>query len=170
MIKIVKSINSKPLVILILLIICSIYGFGQTRRKVVDIRDLLLQSSKTSDKDFPDGKDVLLRHFSYAGKLKTKVGIIYVVNMGILLNHMSAPRAFNYIGFYNNKYKFLGKISYTESMPLWCEAGKVYLFGDLDGLEESQGRGNVIDLSDGFNRLKIYHEKKYGSSGGTLDN
>jgi hypothetical protein len=53
-------------------------------------------------------------------------------------------------------------------MPLWCEEGRLFLFGDLDGFSD-RGDGNVIDLTDGYEQMRIYHEKRYGSSGGIND-
>jgi hypothetical protein len=153
---------------ILILLIFPIYCLGQANKEPADIRDMLASSAKKADKDFPDGKEVLITHFSYLGKLQTREGVIYVADMRSVLNNMSAPRGVNYIMFFDNKYKFLGKQSYASSMPLWCEEGKLYLFGDLDGFSD-RGDGNVIDLSDGYENLKIYHEKRYGSSGGIND-
>jgi hypothetical protein len=145
-----------------------IYCIGQTHNEPADIREGLPSSAKKADKDFPDGNDVLLTHFSYLGKLQTKKGVIYVANMRSVLNNMNAPRGVNYIMFFDNKYEFLGKQNYASSMPLWCEEGRLFLFGDLDGFSD-RGDGNVIDLTDGYEKMRIYHEKRYGSSGGIND-
>ncbi len=160
--------NQLPALLILILLICPTYCLGQTTKEPVDLREMLASSAKKADKEFPDGKDVLLTHFSYLGKLLTKEGVIYVVDMRSVLNSMSAPRGVNYIMFFDSKYKFLGKQNYASSMPLWCEEGKLFLFGDLDGFSD-RGDGNVIDLSDGYENLRIYHEKRYGSSGGIYD-
>ncbi|HEX9665032.1 MAG TPA: hypothetical protein VGA95_00545 [Thermodesulfobacteriota bacterium] len=153
---------------ILILLMCPIYCLGQTHNGPADIREGLASSAKKADKDFPDGKDVLLTHFSYLGKLQTKKGVIYVADMRSVLNNMNAPRGVNYIMFFDNKYEFLGKQNYASSVPLWCEEGRLFLFGDLDGFSD-RGDGNVIDLSDGYKNMRIYHEKRYGSSGGIND-
>ncbi len=102
------------------------------------------------------------------GKPDIRDGPIFVVNMRSVLANMNAPRGANFICFFGRRGNFLGKLSYLFSMPLWCEKGKLYLFGDRDIFDE-YGPGNVIDLSDGYVNLKVYHEKKYGSSGGIAD-
>ena len=124
---------------ILILFISPAFCLGQTTKEPVDLREMLASSAKKADKDFPDGNDVLLTHFSYLGKLQTKEGVIYVADMRSILNNMSAPRGVNYIMFFDNKYRFLGKQSYASSMPLWCEEGKLYLFGDLDGFSDRGG-------------------------------
>ncbi|MEW6128358.1 MAG: hypothetical protein AB1757_15070 [Acidobacteriota bacterium] len=159
--------NPTPQILLLLFTLCIFpnISFSQVKKAGLDIRESLLASAKKADKTFPDDKDVLLTHFAYLGALKTTEGKIFVVNMRSVLKGMSAPHGVNYIMFFNQRHRFLGKLNYASSMPLWCEGGKVYLFGDLDGIS-NPGEGNVIDLSNGFKKMKIYHAKKYGSSGG----
>lgn len=129
-----------------------------------DLRERLLKSA-TRAKDFPDGKSLQLTHFAYVGKTKSKKGVVYIVDLRSVVTGMPAPRGVNAILFFDSAYRYLGRESYVSSSPLWCEGGKLYLFGDLDGNSE-KGVGNVIDLSEGFARRRVYKENKYGSSGG----
>ena len=152
----------------LLLLICVLPGQGQTPQPKFDLRERLLHSAQHADKEFPNGKDVVLTQFAYIGKVQTREGVVYVVNQRAVLNNMPAPRGVNTVVFFNARLQWLGKLGYASSMPLWCERGKVYLFGDLD-VPSDKGEGNVLDLSQGYRRLRIYHEKRYGSSGGTLD-
>ena len=135
---------------------------------VTDLRELLLKEAQRSDPDHPDGRNVLLTHFSYVGRLDTQKGRIYVANRRAVLANMPAPRGVNDILFFDRHCRFLGKVNYCMSMPLWCEGARLYLYGDLDGISRP-GEGNVIDLAHGFANLRVSHETRYGSSGGTLD-
>jgi hypothetical protein len=128
-------------------------------------RQRLLAAAKRGAPDFPDEKQVKLMHFSYVGTLATKDGPVLVVDRRAVITGMLAPRGLNYITFFDSRLKYLGKLCYTKSRPLYCDRGKLYLFGQLDGLPPA-GQGNVIDLSLGYTSLRIYHEYAYGSSGG----
>jgi hypothetical protein len=126
-----------------------------------DIRECLLESARRGDPKFPDGNEVILTHFSYIGKIESAKGSIYIVDERAVISGMLSPRGLNHIAFVSDDLKFLGKIRYVQSRPLWCEGSKVYLFGDLDG---GQGDGNVIDLKDGYSNVRFLREKAYGSS------
>jgi hypothetical protein len=154
--------------IIAFLFLSSSTSFGQSGKAPLDIREVLIQGAKKGDKEFPDGKDVLLVHFSYLGKLHTRDGVIYVADMRSALANMPAPRGVNAIMFFDRRLHYLGKQRFAASMPLWCEGGKLFLFGDLDGFSEI-GQGNVIDLTRGYKNMRIYHEKRYASSGGIYD-
>ena len=149
-------------------IVCLTCQPGLTQPRSIDLRERLLHSAQRADKAFPNGQDVVLTHFAYLGKVQTRDGVVYVVNQRAVLNNMPAPRGVNAVVFFNARLQWLGKLAYASNQPLWCERGKVYLFGDLD-VPSDKGEGNVLDLSQGYRRLRIYHEKRYGSSGGTLD-
>jgi len=98
--------------------------------------------------------------------------IIYVADQRAVTADALSPHGLNFIVFFDEHFQFLGMINYVNSRPLWCDGGKLYLFGDLDGFpngEKNYSRGNVIDIDDGFENLKIYHAKVYGSSGGLDD-
>jgi hypothetical protein len=131
-------------------------------------RQHLLAAAKLGDPDFPDEKRVKLMHFSYVGSLKTKDGAVLVVDRRSVLNGMLAPRGLNFITFFDDQLKYLGKFQYIKSRPLYCDGGKLFLFGALDGRHPG-GDGNVIDVTDGYESLKICREYSYGSSGGIAD-
>jgi len=76
---------------------------------------------------------------------------------------MSAPRGLNYITFFAEDFTYLGKFLYIKARPLWCEGGKLYLFGNLDGGTVSDGN-NTIDVSGGWRNVRFYPEKAYKSS------
>lgn len=133
-----------------------------------DIREALLVSARKHEGDFPDGKTVQLTHFSQVCTLRTaQKKRIYVADQRSVLTGMPSPRGVNYIVFFDQQFRYLGKLSYASSRPLWCEGSRLFLFGDLDGL--NQGRsGNVVDLKAGFHHLEIYQAHAYGSSDGIL--
>ena len=164
----------KPKLILCLALVLSGGLFGCTPiPKNLDIRAQLLASARSNDPNFPDGREVMLTHFSYLGQLVTSRGeIIHVADQRAVIAEMAAPRGHNSINFFDGKFHFLGKIGYASSRPLWCDGSKLYLFGDLDGFPEpglNYSRGNVIDVAAGFKNFKVYHAKVYGSSGGIDD-
>jgi len=150
---------------LVLAIVFLSWGCTQV---TVDIRSVLLTAAKAGDPDFPDRKNVQSTHFSHVCETITDRGDrIYVVDHRTVVSGMASPRGMNYILFFDGEFGFLGKLRYSSSRPLWCHEGKLYLFGDLDG--DSDLSGNVVDLSGGFERLQVYHESAYGSSGGIYE-
>jgi hypothetical protein len=133
-----------------------------------DVRAAMLASAKRSDPDFPDGHSLVLTHFSHIGQLVSSSGeLVYVADRRAVIAGMLAPRGQNYITFFDREFRYLGKIGYGASCPLWCDGSRLYLFGDLDG----GGRlsGNVIDIAGGYANLAAYHVRAYGSSGGVDD-
>jgi hypothetical protein len=139
-----------------------------------DVREALLASATKSEPEFPDGRDLLLTHFSYVGKLATSQGeAIYVADQRAVIAGMPAPRGQSFIVFFDRQFRYLGKIGYVRSRPLWCKGGCLYLYGDLDGFPQPGQKfppgGNVIDVTDGYKNLKSYHAYAYGSSGGIDD-
>jgi hypothetical protein len=130
------------------------------------LRLRLLAEARRSDPDFPDGRWGKLTHFVHVGTLETSDGPISVVDRRAVLTGMLSPRGQNYITFFDRDEKYLGKIHYIEGQPLWCEGGKLYLWGreDLGG-----AGGNVIDLTAGYRNPVVRSESAYGSSGGTED-
>lgn len=134
----------------------------------VNVRSALLAAAKRDNPEFPNGKGILLTHFSHVGELTTARGeLIYVADRRAVIGGMLAPRGLNYICFFDAQFRYLGKVKYVSSRPLWCEGSKVFLFGDLDN--SSDPEGNVMDLTEGFSALRIYHASVYGSSGGIRD-
>jgi hypothetical protein len=166
----------KPKLILFLAIVLSGGLFGCASAppsKTLDVRAALLLSAKKNDSNFPNGRDAVLTHFSHIGQLVTSRGeIIYVADERAVTADTLSPHGLNFIVFFDEYFHLLGKINYVNSRPLWCDDGKLYLFGDLDGVSQTRNysRGNVVDVSDGFENLKVYHAKVYGSSGGLEDN
>ena len=137
---------------------------------------MLLESAKKTEPDFPDGRDLVLTHFAEVGQLMTSGGdVIYVVEQHSVTAGALAPHGQQYIIFFDKHLRFLGEVGYRESYPLWCEGSRLYLFGDLQTSGfftkfEKYPPGNVIDVADGFENIKVYHTKVYGSSGGIEDN
>ncbi len=132
----------------------------------LDVRAALLTSAAENDPDFPDGETVLLTHFSHVGELQSSRGdLVYVADRRAVTAGMPAPRGHNFITFFDEDFVYLGKTHYVASRPLWCEGSRLYLFGELDGIVAGLS-GNVIDLSDGYDRIRAYHARAYGSSGG----
>jgi len=165
----------KPKLILCLALFLSgvLTGCVATSTKPVDVRAALLESAKKSEPDFPDVRNSVLTHFAHVGELMTsRHEIIYVADQRAVTADALSPHGLNFIVFFDEHFQFLGKINYGSSRPLWCAGGKLYLFGDLDGFPEpgrNYSHGNVIDVADGFENLKIYHAKTYGSSDALKD-
>ena len=132
----------------------------------VDIRAKLLPAANVGDPDHPDGENVVLTHFSHVGQLTTDAGgTIYVVDRRAVIAGMLALLGKNAILFFDSRHRYLGKLKYVHSRPLWCEGARLFLYGNLDGFFNPVN-GNVIDLSGGFANLKGYRAHAYGSSGG----
>lgn len=137
----------------------------------VDLRAALLASARRDVSDFPDDASLTLTHFSHVGNLLAADGrVIHVVDQRAVVSGMPAPRGLNRILFFDSDRRFLGSVGYVKSRPLWCEGGYLFLFGELDGFFVPDAlagqRGNVIDVSAGFDQMKCYHLRRYGSSGG----
>ena len=154
--------------------------FGRRAQNIpLDVRAALLASAKKNGPDFPDGRNLVLTHFAEVGSLVTLLGDnIYVIDQYSVTADAMAPHGQAFIVFFDNKFRFLGKIGYGRSSPLWCDGGKLYLRGDLDrkfynsDLDkhlENISPGNVIDVAEGFENLTNYQAKVYGSSGGLDD-
>jgi len=128
-----------------------------------DIRLRLLDSAQRANPEFPDEKSVKLTHFGYLGSLDTPDGPVYVVDQRGVIAGMPSPRGLNFILFFDARERYLGKLYYGLSRPLWCEGGKLVLWGSISSMA---GVGNVVDLSTGFRNLAVREERIYGSSGG----
>jgi hypothetical protein len=152
--------------ILILVALISLPAFAAK-----DLRSELQTAAAKKDKDFPDGKGVKLTRFAHVCDLATKGGLMHVVDQRAVLTGMLAPRGRNKISFYDEKLRLTGQLRYIQSAPLWCEGGKLYLFGGLDGGEACKDKlkCNVVDWGAGGTEPKLLHEKMYGSSGGVED-
>ena len=138
-----------------------------------DVRDRLENVARAQDPEFPDGEKVKLTHFSYVCRLMTADGPVYVSNRRAIIAGMLAPRGQNALTFVDGHFRLLATIPYASSLPLWCDGGKLYLWGAWDGhqfeydpCDESRGC-NVIDWSEGYAVMPgFYFEQAYGSSGG----
>jgi len=147
--------------------------------RATDVRAKLLAAAERSEPDFPDGRSLVLTHFSHVGQLVTARGeTIYVASRHSVTADVLAPHGQAFITFFDEKFHYLGRIAYGESYPLLCEGSKLYLSGDLDrrfwnsDLDrqlENVPPGNVIDVAGGFEKLTNYHAHVYGSSGGIED-
>src|SRR5204862_4038457 len=97
-------------------------------RQLADVRSALLASAKRSDPDFPDSHNLVLTHFSHVGQLVSSSGeVIYVADRRAVIAGMLAPRGQNYITFFDDQFRYLGKVGYALSRPLWCEGSRLYL-------------------------------------------
>lgn len=144
----------------------SLAGCASLGQAPVDVRSKLLTAAKAGDSDFPDGEHVVLTHFSHVGQVTTKASeTIFVVDRRAVLAGMLAPRGQNAILFFSGDFRYLGKLKYVHSRPLWCEGSRLFLSGNLDGFFNPV-KGNAIDLSEGFANLKGRRISAYGSSGG----
>jgi hypothetical protein len=138
---------------------------SRVSKPALDVRAALLASAGKSDPDFPEGREMVLTHFSHVGQLVTSSGeIIYVGDRRAVIAGMLAPRGQNCITFFDSQFRYLGKIGYVASRPLWCDGSRLYLFGELDGFATGLS-GNVIDVADGYQHLRAYHANVYGSGG-----
>jgi hypothetical protein len=138
-------------------------------RQSSDVRASLLAAAKKSDPGFPDGRNTVLTHFSHVGQLLSSNGeVIYVADRRAVIAGMLAPRGQNFVTFFDSQFHYLGKIGYVASRPLWCDGSRLYLSGDLDGFATGWS-GNIIDVAGGFENLRAYNARVYGSSGGIDD-
>ena len=120
--------------------------------------------------------------FAYIGTAETPDGPVYVATQRLVLTGMLAPRGQAWLHLFDRRHNLLKSLWFRQSTPLWCEGSKIYLFGfgsfpdvpaspELAALFDDDGlvTGNVLDLSDGVDRIVLRREKKYGSSGGIED-
>jgi hypothetical protein len=161
-----KSKMSKILVmpVLCLFLMLSTKAISSPQIAPENIRQVLLASAQASDPDLSSkNPGLFLTHFSHVCELSTDDGKrIYVADRRSVLRGMSSPRGLNFITFFAENHTYLGKFRYVQARPLWCEGGKLFLFGNLEGA--TPGGGNVIDVSRGFQNIRFYHEEAYGSS------
>lgn len=165
-----RTIYPQLLLCLALVLGFVLTGCISTSNAPLDVRAALLASAKLNEVGFPDGHELFLTHFSHVGQLVTSHGeIIYVADQRAVTAGQMSPHGLNFIVFFDSHFRFLGKINYVNSRPLWCDGSKLYLFGDLESRILQYPPGNVIDLARGYENLKVYHAKVYGSSGGLDD-
>ena len=149
-----------------LVLALSLVGCASLGPAPVDVRSKILLAAEAGDPGHPDGKNVVLTHFSHVGQVTTDAGeTVYVADRRAVIARMLAPRGKNAILFFDGHHRYLGKLKYVHSRPLWCEGARLFLSGNLDGFFNPV-QGNVIDLSGGYANLKGYRAHAYGSSGG----
>ena len=132
----------------------------------LDARERMLLEASKHEPGFPlseSGSSARARKlimFAYLAKLSTKDGVIHVCDQSVI--DVAAPEGptTNAMVFFDKAFRYLGRIEYTRSHPLWVIGGKLFLWGD-------DGAGNVIDMTNGFAQRRQYHKEVYGSSGGT---
>ena len=144
-----------------------------------DVRAAMLESARRKEPDFPDGRYLVLTHFAHVGRLVTARGdVIYVADQHSVTADALSPHGQRFIVFFGKQFRYLGKLGYGRSAPLWCEGSRLYLWGDLDRqfCNSNPDRwlkdvppGNVVDVAAGFEHLTNYHAYAYGSSGGLED-
>jgi|SRR5579871_1766581 len=171
--------NSKLLLTFAFVLSGLLTGCGVNPTGPVDVRAALLQSAKQSDPDFPDGRDLVLTHFSHIGQLvDSRRQVIYVAEQHSVTTKALSPHGQRFIAFFDKQFRYLGKFGFDGSNPLWCDGSRLFLYGDLqrvffntdlDRKLQKYPPGNVIDVADGFENIRVYHAKIYGSSGGLKD-
>jgi hypothetical protein len=152
-------------------------GAGACSAAEIDLYRRLKAAAAEQDPNYPDGVDLQLTHFSLVCNLAREngAGDLYVVDQRAVLTGMQSPRGQNAISLFDSHFKFLGRISYVMSRPLWCDSAKLFLFGAWDGalpgdqLCSSDLGCNVFQWDDLNSKIKMSHEKQYGSSGGVDD-
>ena len=153
-------------------------GCTVTPAKPTDVRAALLASARHNEPDFPDGRNLVLTHFSHVGQLVTSSGdVIYVADQHSVTADALSPHGQSFIVFFDQQFRYLGKLGYYRSHPLWCDGSRLYLFGDLNWVffntdldrKLESPSGNVVDVAEGFEHLRVYHAWAYGSSGGLED-
>ena len=105
-----------------------------------------------------------------------------VCHQKLVIKGMPSPRGQSNLLLIDSKGKLAAEYSIISGVPLWCEGARIYCFGTemlLQGIAvdpkidemypNSANGGNVIDFAKGVKEPVITREKKYGSSGGILD-
>jgi hypothetical protein len=122
---------------------------------------------------------------AHIGHIDTSEGRFQVAVQRLVLTGMLAPRGQTRLLLFTPDGKRLAEqFAYPcfQSEPLWCEGGKVYLFGFayVPGIpidpqiasrfaSDEVATGNVIDFSRGVSNAVMRRETRYGSSAGVED-
>jgi hypothetical protein len=139
-------------------------------------------------------KGVQQTEFAYIGDVQTDQGAYHVVEQGLILTNMLAPRGLpTRLLLFSDNTRLVAVYEAdfaTAVWPLWCERSRVYLagFSSLHFADSVNHRippdprlarlfsgtdqipaGNVIDFSHGPLEPSLTREKRYGSSGGIED-
>lgn len=119
---------------------------------------------------------------AHIGHIETSEGRYEVFVQRLVVTGMLAPRGQRHLHLLKADGRVAASYRIPDAEPLWCEAGKIYLFGlshipgiSVDPVRLSQlppdalYTGNVIDLSQGIDHAVLRRENRYGSSGGIED-
>lgn len=132
--------------------------------------------------------------FAYIGEVQTKQGTFHVVEQGLILSDMMAPRGEPArLLLFSDDARLVAAYEAdlgTGARPLWCEGARIYLagFSSLHFADSISHKippdprlarlfsetnlaptGNVIDFANGPLNPVMTREKRYGSSGGLED-
>ncbi len=124
-------------------------------------RDMMLSAAITEHPGFPDGENVQLVQFAYIGDVNTQEGRLRVVLLRSVLTGMASPRGQSEILIFDGRGQYVGALQcVAPAYPLWCEEGRIYLFGEtlINGM-----RGNAWDLEDGMESARLIWSPQYGS-------
>ncbi len=120
---------------------------------------------------------------AHIGHVDTADGRYEVCVQGLVITGMLAPRGQGRLLLFSTDGRLVkDHASMCDAGPLWCEGGKIYLYGFGCGggipveprlaaqFERNElPTGNVIDFSRGIASAVVTRETRYGSSGGIED-
>ena len=120
---------------------------------------------------------------AHIGHVDTADGRYEVCVQHLVITGMLAPHGQTHLLLFNADGRLVHDYDYPfpECPPLWCEGGKIYLFGfaclgiPIDPPlaasfpSDELPTGNVIDFSRGIANAVVTRETRYGSSGGIED-
>lgn len=119
---------------------------------------------------------------AHIGHLDTADGRYEVALQRIVREGMLAPRGQRHLRLFTEDGRLVATYSLSGAEPLWCEGGKLYLFGfgHIAGIpvdpqlasrfaNDELPTGNVVDFSRGIKHGVMLRETRYGSSGGVED-
>ncbi len=119
---------------------------------------------------------------AHIGHVDTVEGRYEVAIQRLVLTGMLAPRGQRHLRLFTEDGRLAVTYWLSGAEPLWCEGGKLYLFGfgHIDGIPvdpqlasrfagDEVPTGNVVDFSHGIAKAMLQRETRYGSSGGIED-
>jgi hypothetical protein len=119
---------------------------------------------------------------AHIGHVDTAEGRYEVAVQRLVLTGMLAPRGQRNLRLFTKGGYLVATYSLSNAEPLWCEGGKLYLFGfgyiagvPVDSqiasrfADDELPTGNVVDFSQGIAKAVLKRETRYGSSGGIED-
>lgn len=116
---------------------------------------------------------------AHIGHIDTADGRYEVCVQRLVLTGMLAPRGQRWLLLFTPDGQVVRAYSLSDAEPLWCEGGRIYLFGmgSVPGISvppelaaqfaaDGLPTGNVLDFLRGLDHARLVREKRYGSSGG----